>query len=116
MDAHEPTELRPGETWLRLVVMLVYFFMVFYVVKFLVGVSMLFQFVLVVLGAQSTSGSKSSLRISIFLHTAYCNTYLGTPINDLSHSVTGPARRICPRLLKIAERDGFNSLIPIPVR
>ena len=48
MDAHEPTERRPGETWLRLVVMLVYFFIVFYVVKFLVGVSMLFQFVLVV--------------------------------------------------------------------
>ena len=48
MDAHEPTELRPGETWLRLVVMLVYFFIVFYVVKFLIGTSMLFQFVLVV--------------------------------------------------------------------
>jgi hypothetical protein len=48
MDEHEPTEFRTGETWLRLVVMLVYFFMVFYVVKFLVGVSMLFQFVLVV--------------------------------------------------------------------
>ena len=48
MDAYEPTELRTGETWLRLMVMLVYFFMVFYVVKFLVGISMLFQFVLVV--------------------------------------------------------------------
>jgi hypothetical protein len=39
---------RTGETWLRLLLMLVYFGLVFYLVKILIGVSLVFQFVMVV--------------------------------------------------------------------
>ena len=39
---------RTGETWLRLLLMIVYFGLVFYLVKILIGASLVFQSVMVV--------------------------------------------------------------------
>ena len=45
MTSEFSTRMRSGQTWLRLVLMIIYFFVVYTVVRLLVGISMLFQFV-----------------------------------------------------------------------
>lgn len=44
MTSDPQTRIRSGDAWLRLLLMLIYFCLVYYVVKLLVGISMLFQF------------------------------------------------------------------------
>ena len=45
MTTELSTRMRSGQTWLRLALMIIYFFVVYTVVRLLVGISMLFQFV-----------------------------------------------------------------------
>ena len=45
MTSELSTRMRSGQTWLRLALMIIYFFVVYTVVRLLVGISMLFQFV-----------------------------------------------------------------------
>ena len=54
MTSELSTRMRSGQTWLRLALMIIYFFVVYTVVRLLVGISMLFQFVhQLVKGAQA---------------------------------------------------------------
>ena len=57
MTSEFSTRMRSGQTWLRLALMIIYFFVVYTVVRLLVGISMLFQFVhQLVKGSQATIG------------------------------------------------------------
>ena len=45
MTSELSIRMRSGQTWLRLALMIIYFFIAYTVVRLLVGISMLFQFV-----------------------------------------------------------------------
>tara|TARA_Y100001960_G_scaffold197627_1_gene206819 strand:- start:1109 stop:1417 length:309 start_codon:yes stop_codon:yes gene_type:complete len=70
MNTDIPRQFRHGQTWTRLVLMLVYFLAVFEIALLLVGVSMLFQFFYRLIQGQDAERLKSfSHDLNIFIHS-----------------------------------------------